>query len=285
MEFKNVAQEFQQQLTAQSETFQRQMLDHSNSLHNVLQQHMMSVEAKLTNLRAEWRQATPLREGLSSFVSGSLQPNSSGGKNAPNQAYRTLKLEVPRFDGSDPNGWLFRVETFFDYHGTPDDLRLKIVSFHLEGRAAAWFQWVSRNNLLASWPEFVTAVRHRFGPAIFEDFEGNLSKLSQNGPVSDFQAAFEDLMNKVTEISEPLLISFFITGLKPAIRRELLFNRPSSLMEAFALARAYEVRKEDGWTSGFFGPHRSQPSPAHTTNPTQLPTSQRLFSSTDKKPP
>ena len=92
-------------------------------------------------------------------------------------------------------------------------------------------------------------------------------------------------MNKVTGISEPLLISFFITGLKPAIRRELLFNRPSSLMEAFALARAYEARKEDGWTSGFFGPRRSQPSLAHPTYPTQLTTSQRPFSSTEKKPP
>ena len=92
-------------------------------------------------------------------------------------------------------------------------------------------------------------------------------------------------MNKVIEIYEPLLISFFITGLKPAIRRELLFNRPSSLMEAFALARAYEARKEDGWTSGFFGPRKSQPNPVHTTNPTQLPTSQRPFSSTEKKTP
>ena len=261
------------------------MSDHSDSLHNVLQQHMMSVEAKLANLRAEWRHTTPLRESSSSFVSGSLQPDSSGGKYAPNQAFRAFKLKVPRFDGSDPNGWLFRVEAFFDYHDTPDDLCLQIVSLHLEGRATTWFQWSSRNNLLSSWPEFVTTVCHRFRPAIFEDFEGNLSKLTQNGLVSDFQVAFEDLMNKVTGIFEPLLISFFITGLKPAIRRELLFNRPSSLMEAFALARAYEARKEDGWTSGFFGPRRSQPSLAHTTNPTRLPTSQLPFSSTEKKAP
>ena len=140
MEFKNAAQEFQQQLTVQSETIQRQMFDHSDSLHNVLQQHMMSVEAKLANLRAEWRQMTPLRECSSSFVSGSLYPDCGGGKSAPNQAFRAFKLEVPRFDGSDPNGWLFRVEAFFDYHDTPDDLRLQIVSLHLEGRAAAWFQ-------------------------------------------------------------------------------------------------------------------------------------------------
>ena len=198
MEFQNAAQEFQQQLTAQSEIIQRQMSNHSDSLHNVLQQHMMSVEAKLANLQDEWRQTTPLREGSSSSVSSSLHLDCGGGKSAPNQAFSTFKLEVPRFDGSDPNGWLFRVEAFFDYHDTLDDLRLQIVSFHLEGRVVAWFQWASRNNLLSSWSEFVTAVPHHFGPAVFEDFEGNLSKLTQNGSVSDFQAAFEDLMNKVT---------------------------------------------------------------------------------------
>ena len=83
-----------------------------------------------------------------------------------------------------------------------------------------------------------------------------------------FQATFEDLMNKVTGISEPLLISFFITGLKPTIRHELLVNRPSTLVEAFALARAYEARREDGWTCGFIGPQKPQPSPSYTTAPT-----------------
>ena len=169
---------------------------------------MMSVKAKMVNLQAEWRQTTSMLEDSSFLVSGSLQPDSDGGKQAPSHAYRALKLDVPRFDGSDPNGWLFRVEAFFDYHDTPNDLCLQIVSFHLEGHASAWFQWASRNNLLASWPKFVIAVRHHFTPAIYEDFEGNLSKLTQNGSVSNFHVAFKDLMNKVTGISEPLLISF-----------------------------------------------------------------------------
>ena len=153
-----------------------------------------------------------------------MQPDSNGGKPTPNHAYRALKLDVPHFDGSDPNGWLFRLEAFFNYHGTPEELHLQIVSFHLEGRATAWFQWASCNNLLTSWPEFVTTVQHRSGPAVYEDLKGNLLKLTQNGSVSNFQAAFDDLMNKVSGISEPPLISFFITSLKPAIRHELLFN-------------------------------------------------------------
>ena len=53
---------------------------------------------------------------------------------------------------------------------------------------------------------------------MYEDHQGNLSKLTQTSTVAEFQSAFEELMNKVTGISKPLLISFFITGLKPDIR-------------------------------------------------------------------
>lgn len=52
-------------------------------------------------------------------------------------------------------------------------------------------------------------------------------------------------MNKVTGIFEPLLISFFITGLRADIRRELLLSRPFSLMEAFALALVFEACGDD----------------------------------------
>lgn len=85
-------------------------------------------------------------------------------------------------------------------------------------------------------------------------------------------------MNKVTGITEPLLISFFITELEQDIRHELQFNRPASLMEAFSIARAYAACFEDNnsklkngsrglisFNSGtFVGPalHGSPPSPS-----------------------
>ena len=49
-----------------------------------------------------------------------------------NVAYR-LKLEVPRFDGSDPEGWIFKVTQVFEYHATPDHDRLTTASFYMEG--------------------------------------------------------------------------------------------------------------------------------------------------------
>lgn len=115
----------------------------------------------------------------------------------------------------------------------------------MKGKFVAWFQWMKANHLLTNWQEFLLNLKHRFGNSIYEDHQGNLSKLTQISTVAEFQSAFEELMNKVTGISEPLLISFFVIGLKLELRREMLFAKPNSLMEAFSLAQAYEARVEE----------------------------------------
>ena len=53
----------------------------------------------------------------------------------------------------------------------------------------------------------------------------------------DYQTKLEDLSTKVYGLSEQLLISFFISGLKSEIKRELLVAQPQSLLQGMALAR------------------------------------------------
>ncbi|BAU01303.1 hypothetical protein VIGAN_11051200, partial [Vigna angularis var. angularis] len=47
----------------------------------------------------------------------SPQPHvSPSNSNAPDGFRRPhMKLEVPRFDGTDPIGWIFKISQFFDY--------------------------------------------------------------------------------------------------------------------------------------------------------------------------
>ncbi|RVX18944.1 Retrovirus-related Pol polyprotein from transposon 297 [Vitis vinifera] len=225
---------------ALQDQFEAQFESQTVSFHQILQQYMSTVDSRLEEFRSQFR-------GSSAGLLGPPPapppvPEMGAGSNELATALRFMKMEIPKFNGTDPHGWVFRVEEFFDFHGTPEPLRLRIVSFHMEGPAAGWYQWMKANNLLSSWKAFLLSLKHRFGASLYEDHQGNLSKLTQTSTVAEFQSAFEDLMNKVTGISEPLLISFFITGLKSDIRRELLFSRPSTLMEAFALARAYETR-------------------------------------------
>ena len=225
-------------------SFQQQLDSLSDSVHNTLQKFMIPIDSKLATSRAELHNNTPIREA-SSPTAAPIQDNELFPSRSANSTLCPIKLDAPRFDGSYPSTWLFRIEAFFDFHGTPEDTRLQIVAFILEGRAAAWFQWACRNSLFPSWKAFLTTIPHRFGPSTYEDYEGSLSKLTQTGSVADFQAEFEELMNKVTDIFEPLLTNFFITCLQHNIRCELQFHRPSTLMEAFSMAWAYADRFEN----------------------------------------
>ncbi|GJW88423.1 hypothetical protein Tco_0163763 [Tanacetum coccineum] len=69
-----------------------------------------------------------------------------------------------------------------------------------------------------------------------------VSKLLQIGTVAEYQNEFEMLINRVTGISESLLKMFYIYGLKLALQYALLRSKPTTLGEAFSLARAAEAR-------------------------------------------
>ncbi|GKC16318.1 hypothetical protein Tco_1013100 [Tanacetum coccineum] len=70
-------------------------------------------------------------------------------------------------------------------------------------------------------------------------------KLLQMGTVAEYESEFVVLANRVTRISESLLTSFYIFGLKLTLQIDLLRARPKTLGEAFALARITEARFED----------------------------------------
>ncbi|GJX61800.1 hypothetical protein Tco_0294700 [Tanacetum coccineum] len=91
----------------------------------------------------------------------------------------------------------------------------------------------------------VPNARNRFGPCKYEDPQGALSNLLQKGMVAQCQGEFENLMNHATDVSDGLLISFYVSVLKPAIQLELLVSKPTSLGDAFALARVTEARLDD----------------------------------------
>ncbi|GJY91281.1 ty3-gypsy retrotransposon protein [Tanacetum coccineum] len=159
-----------------------------------------------------------------------------------------MRLGVSKFSGPDPESWLFSIQEYFTLLNTPVDQRLRIVRFNLEGAAAEWFRWMTRNGLITDWPRFEESVKNRFGPSKYEDPQGALSKLLQTTTVVEYQGEFEKLMNRVMNISETLLISFYISGLKLPLQRELLVSKPTTLRDAFALACVTEARLEDQGT-------------------------------------
>ncbi|KAK2358597.1 hypothetical protein QL285_095771 [Trifolium repens] len=157
----------------------------------------------------------------------------------------TIKLDIPRFDGSDPLGWLFKITQFFDFHHTPEEQRIRMASFYMEGEALTWYQWMHSNAQLQTWPMFVQSLEQRFAPSQYEDPRGALFKLCQTGSVKDYQAEFEALANRIVGLPTPFYLSCFISGLKPELSREVQAYQPFSLTQAISLAKLQEDKVND----------------------------------------
>ncbi|GKF53946.1 hypothetical protein Tco_0160856, partial [Tanacetum coccineum] len=72
-----------------------------------------------------------------------------------------------------------------------------------------------------------------------------LSSLFQRGTVAEYHKEFEMLISRVMGKSDSLLASIYIFGLKLALIRALLWSNPTTLGEAFALARVAEAQVQD----------------------------------------
>ncbi|GKB82820.1 hypothetical protein Tco_0949715, partial [Tanacetum coccineum] len=77
-----------------------------------------------------------------------------------------MRLDVPKFLGTDPDSWIFAITDYFTLLNTPVDQRLRVVDFNLEGEAAEWFRWMSCNKLITTWEGFLDSVQNRFGPCL-----------------------------------------------------------------------------------------------------------------------
>ncbi|GJV96654.1 ty3-gypsy retrotransposon protein [Tanacetum coccineum] len=166
--------------------------DHQDAAEKLARQQAEAFQLQFDTLRAEL-QATR----------GLLQNRQGGGGDQGLLLPRSMRLDVLKFSGDDPDRWIFAIT------------------------------------------EFMESVKNRFGPSKYEDPQGDLSKLLQLGTIEDYQREFEKLMNRITDIPDSLLISFYISGLKLHLQRELLVPKPTTLGDTLSLARIIEARFED----------------------------------------
>ncbi|KAF7811917.1 Ty3/gypsy retrotransposon protein [Senna tora] len=158
-------------------------------------------------------------------------------------SHRNLKIEIPRFNGEDAEGWVFSIQEFFEIYATPLEQRLKLASVHLDGPARDWYMWVKLNKTVSTYSEFLTGLLVRFGRTLYEDPKTALKKLQQENSVEDYQAQFEKLSTKVTGLFEDWLISIFVRGLKGYIQTEVILGQPRTYMDAVSLAKLHQQKQ------------------------------------------
>nr|KYP49650.1 hypothetical protein KK1_028622 [Cajanus cajan] len=155
---------------------------------------------------------------------------------------RNVKIDFPRFDGTEVLSWIFKAEQFFDFYDTPDEHRMTIAAVHLDKDVVPWFQMITRMQPFQSWKQFTKALESEFGPSPFECPRSTLFKLFQTASVNEYYMEFISLANRVYGISPDALLDCFISGLKPEIKRDVIAQSPLSLLKAVSLAKLFEEK-------------------------------------------
>lgn len=115
----------------------------------------------------------------------------------------------------------------------------------MKGEALSWFKWMYQNGQLIDWFSFIRALELRFGPSSYDNYQAELFKLRQFGSVSDYQAQFEKLCNRVYGLSPEALLNCFLSRLNADIRKELAILKPTSISQALGLAKLVEAIIKD----------------------------------------
>jgi len=84
------------------------------------------------------------------------------------------------------------------------------------------------------------ALESCFAPSYDDDPLEAFFKLQQQGSINDYLTDFERLMNHMVGLTPPFLLSFFIFGLTPDLRREVQALPPLSLPQTIALSKLQE---------------------------------------------
>lgn len=172
-------------------------------------------------------------EAMRKRIKDSPASTASSGQSTVESSNRPrLKLDVQCFNSTDTHGLIFKISQFFTYHQTPEEERIIIASFYLDGAALSWYQWMYWNRQIVSWDQFLTALETRFAPTAFDDPWGNLFKLTQSTIVASYLAEFEALANRLEGLSAADLLSCFVSGLKLEIRHEVVAQQPTTISQA-----------------------------------------------------
>lgn len=140
-----------------------------------------------------------------------------------------------------------------------------------------WFQWMYCNGQLTSWHELLRFLENQFAPSQYYDPQGSLFKLTQQSSVADHQTKFATFSNQVYCLSAQALLSYFFSGLKPGIQRELQPLQLTTLSQAIGLARLLEEKLLDSSSSASLGYQNTMFHLALPTNPHYFPTNPHYF--------
>ena len=119
---------------------------------------------------------------------------------------------------------------------------MAIASIHFEGKVLPWFQLLEKAYQVPDWVTLSTAIQIQIDPSQFDNPRSDLFKLKQSFIVADYYASFTELANQSYGLDDSVLLDYFIGGLIPVLKREVISRAPHSLLQAVSFAKLFEKK-------------------------------------------
>lgn len=183
-------------------------------------------------------------QGSGGGPGGSLSmglPLAGGGAN-----WRFKKLDMPLFDGENPDGWILRAERYHHFYRLTEEDKLEAAVVALEGDALLWFQWENRWRPIQNWEEMKTMMRRQFRSTATETLHEQWLSHKQSETVCEYRRKFIELLAPLERIPEEIAKGQFLNGLKEEIKVEVRLLGPKNLDNAMDLALMVEDKLRVG---------------------------------------
>lgn len=163
-----------------------------------------------------------------------------GGGGRSNWRYR--KLDMPIFDGSDPDEWILRVERYFQFYRMTEVEMLDAAVVAMEGDTLRWYQWENNRHPIRRWADLKLFVLRQFrslnGGSLYEQWLST----TQTTTVQEYRRKFKETAAPLGRISEEMLMGHFVNGLKDEIKANVRLTNPVSLEHAMEMAVKVEEK-------------------------------------------
>ncbi|KAK1648872.1 hypothetical protein QYE76_066677 [Lolium multiflorum] len=154
------------------------------------------------------------------------------------------KMDFPRFSGTDARIWLDGCVSYFLLYDIPDSFRVTSATLHMTGDAAHWFHSYKLDHDWPSWLQFRQAVLQEFDVNVHREKMRELMVMKQRGSVEEYKREFYQLVYQLKlyepAVSETMLVTRFVLGLKEELKAAVEIQLPNTVSEADAYAKMQE---------------------------------------------
>lgn len=161
---------------------------------------------------------------------------SQGGEYDGGTNWRFRKLDMPFFDGENPDSWILRAERYFNFYRLSEADKLEAAVVALEGDALLRYQWEHTHRPVTRWMEMKSLLLRQFRPTNAGTLQQQWLALTQTGSVLEYQRAFIERLAPLSNIPEDITLGQFLNGLNEEIRSEVQLLSPMSVEQAMTMA-------------------------------------------------